>query len=217
MKVLILGATGRTGKWLVSSALERSYEVNCLVRPESRSKIEEEPVNIVEGTPLDRDALAEASAGCDALVSALNVSRKSDFPWAKMRTPEDFLSEVMKNIIAIAADSGPRRVVICTAWGVGETFEDLPRWFAWFIRNSNIGITYADHERQEKLLRQSDLDWTVVRPSGLTNSKKDRKIRESYSNKPRPSLMISRKSVAQFMIEAIERRDLSGKSPVISN
>ena len=63
---------------------------------------------------------------------------------------------------------------------------------------------------------ESKLDWTIVRPVGLTNSKNKEKIKESYGNKPKPSLLISRKSVAEFLLESLNRKDLLQKKVVIS-
>ena len=95
-------------------------------------------------------------------------------------------------------------------------FEEIPVWFRWFIKNSNIGVAYKDHERQENELKTSKLDWTIVRPTGLTNFKKEKKIIESYNNEPKPKLTISRKNVAKFMVNALKRDELIGQITVIS-
>ncbi len=68
-----------------------------------------------------------------------------------------FLSDVMKNVIELAEIHKVKRIIACSAWGAAETKKDLPAWFRWFIDNSNIGYTYRDHERQEKLLMNSKL------------------------------------------------------------
>ena len=136
--------------------------------------------------------------GCDGIISALNISRKSDFPWSKLRTPPMLLSDVMKHIISLTEKNGLKRVIVCSAWGVAETEQEIPVWFKWFIKNSNIGVAYKDHERQENELKKSKLDWTIVRPTGLTNFKNQKKIIESYSNEPKPKLTISRKNVAKI-------------------
>lgn len=215
MKILILGATGRTGKHLVQVALQKRYEVVCLVRyPEKVSPAKY--LKILKGNPINLEDLENAMQGCDAVISALNVSRTSDFPWAKLRTPKTYLSDVMSNVIAVAKKHTVKRVVICSAWGVLETRKDIPFWFRWMIDNSNIGAAYKDHERQEHLLESSDVMWTIVRPVGLVNSKKTQTIRESFDNTPKPSLTISRLSVARYMVESAENTMLIGKKVVIS-
>lgn len=215
MNILLLGGTGRTGKLVLQVAKEQGHRVNCLVR--NAGKIpNSEGAQVFEGNAINSDDLEKAISGCEAVVSVLNISRTSDFPWARLRTPSNYLSEVMTNTIRLAKKHSIKRLVVCSAWGVAETKKDLPTWFNWFIDNSNIGVAYKDHERQEKLLNDSDIDWTIVRPSGLTNSKKQQKIIESYANSPAPKLLISRLSVARFMIEALKRDDLIKKAPVIS-
>ena len=215
MNILLLGATGRTGKLVLEVAKENGYPVNCLVRDTKKVK-NSDKVQVFDGNPNNPDDLEKAVQGCEAIFSVLNISRTSDFPWASLRTPPQYLSEVMSKTLKLAEKHNINRLIVCSAWGVAETKDDLPGWFRWFIDNSNIGIAYKDHEQQEELLRKSDLDWTIVRPSGLTNSKKQQKIIESYENKPVPKLLISRLSVARFMVEALKRDDLIGKAPVIS-
>ncbi|MEO1450425.1 MAG: NAD(P)H-binding protein [Bacteroidota bacterium] len=213
--VLLLGATGRTGRHLLNAALETGYTVHALVRDRTKLLVNHPRCKVFEGTPEDRDALAKALEGCKYVLSALNVSRTSDFPWAGLRTPPTLLSDVAAALIGMQDTHPVDRVVICSAWGVGDTREHIPGWFRWFIDHSNIGPAYADHARQEAMFAVSPLRWTLVRPVGLTNSLKEQHIVESFDNTPRPQLTISRKSVATFMVQVLKRDDLVGKKPVI--
>ncbi|MFD2587333.1 NAD(P)-dependent oxidoreductase [Croceitalea marina] len=215
MKLLLLGATGRTGKLVLKKALNKGYQVNCLSRKSNRIP-KSEGVTIFEGIPNNEDDLNRAISGCDYIISVLNISRKSDFPWASLRTPKTYLSDVLTKLVPIAKEHNIKRISICSAWGVAETKNDIPKWFKWFINNSNIGVAYKDHERQEKILSNSDVDWTIVRPVGLTNSKREERIRETFDNKPKPSILISRKSVANHLLESLEKDALIKKKVVIS-
>ncbi|MEI9911535.1 MAG: NAD(P)H-binding protein [Bacteroidota bacterium] len=94
MRILILGATGRTGKLVAEQALQRGHTVHALVRDKNKVKLNHADLTLFEGQPADRAALANAMKGCEAILSALNISRTSDFPWAKLRSPKDFLSSV---------------------------------------------------------------------------------------------------------------------------
>ncbi|MBG6129164.1 putative NADH-flavin reductase [Aquimarina sp. EL_43] len=216
MKILILGATGRTGKLILEESLNQGYKVCCLVREPKKIKENHNNLKILKGSPEQISDLENAIKDCDAIISALNISRKSDFPWSKLRTPATFLSDVIKNIISLTTEDGLQRIIVCSAWGVAETEKEIPSWFRWFIKNSNIGIAYKDHERQENELKKSKLNWTIVRPVGLTNFKKEKKVIESYNNKPIPKPTISRKNVAKFMVNTLKRDELIGKTPVIS-
>lgn len=215
MNVLVLGATGRTGKWVVQEALKKGHFVHCLARNTSRIEPHKR-LKTFEGNPTNQTDLEQAISHCEAIISVLNVSRKSDFPWSILRTPETFMSDTMKLLTQITKDSSDMRIALCSAWGAGETKKDIPYWFKWFIDNSNIGIAYADHERQEKILSESSVKWTIVQPVGLSNSTKDEKIRESFGNDPKPSLLISRKSLAKYLVDSLERTDLVKQKVVIS-
>lgn len=215
MKILVLGATGRTGRLILKEVIRKGIEVNCLVRyPEK--VIDKDPLlTIFKGSPENISDLKNAMHGCDAIISSLNISRKSDFPWSSLRTPPTFLSDVMKNIVSLTEEN-KIRIVVCSAWGVAETKSDLPFWFSMIIDNSNIGVAYKDHERQENILKSSNLKWTIVRPTGLINSNKVKKVVESYGNKPKPKMLISRKIVAAFMVQVLTNEKLIGETPVIS-
>ena len=216
MKILLLGATGRTGKLVVDEALQRGHELNCLVRDPQKIKSVHERLKVFQGSPEKKSDLEASIKNCEAIINVLNVSRNSDFPWSKLRTPPMFLSEVMKNVIELAENHNVKRIVVCSAWGAAETKNDLPAWFRWLIDNSNIGYTYRDHERQEKLIMKSNLSWTIVRPVGLTNFKKYQEIVESFNNKPKPRMTVNRISLAKYLVEAISNESLVYKTPVIS-
>ena len=215
MRILILGATGRTGKLVLKTALDEGYEVNCLARNSARIPTVDK-LQVFEGNPAVSEDLEKALQGCDYVINVLNISRTSDFPWAKLRTPPTYLSDVMKKLMTLAEKHRLKGLIACSAWGVAETKKDIPFWFRWMIDYSNIGLAYRDHERQEELLAKSSLNWTVVRPVGLSNVKKEEKIKVSLNNSPKPSLMISRLSLAKFLVQCIREEKLRGKMPVIS-
>ncbi len=214
-KILILGATGRTGKLLLLQALDWGYQVNALVRKKNSFLPRHPNLKIFEGTPTDITALAKAMENCEAIISALNISRNSDFPWSKLRTPTNFLSETVNNIIALSADIGIKRVIVISAWGVSDTRDHIPGWFRWLIDHSNIGVAYQDHAKQEKLLAQSTLRYTVIRPVGLINSNKENDVQVSLDNVPEPGLIVSRKNVAKFILEVLNNDLFVYQMPVI--
>lgn len=216
MRILVLGATGRTGKLLLQQALEKGYDVNVLVR--DKSKLLSHPnLTVFQGLSSDLKTLADAIKDCNAILSALNISRNSDFPWSKLRTPTNFLSKTAENIIRVTKNTSLNRVIVTSAWGVGNTWKDIPWWFKWLINNSNIGSAYADHERQEKILEASTLHFTAIRPVGLTNSLKNRGVIISFNNIPKPKYTLTRKSVASFMISALKDGTYIRQFPVLSN
>ncbi|MES2266206.1 MAG: NAD(P)-binding oxidoreductase [Bacteroidota bacterium] len=216
MRVLLLGATGRTGKLILQQLVTRGHDVHVLVRDKNCIDLISPYINVFEGSSLDADLLNTAMARCDAVISALNISRKNDFPWSALRTPVNLLSATMGNLIPLLAQHQIKRIIILSAWGVSETRKDIPAWFRWTINNSNISFAYKDHELQEQMLMATDLYWTILRPVGLTNFGV-KPVEISLNNRPRPSLLISRKSVAAFTADILEQAELIKLAPTIFN
>ncbi|NKI33538.1 NAD(P)-dependent oxidoreductase [Croceivirga thetidis] len=215
MKILLLGATGRTGRLVLKYLINNGHKVHCLARKTYRIE-QHNNVKLFEGDPTNKKDLKKAIYGTDYVISVLNISRKSDFPWAPLRTSKTFLSDVLKELTELAEEIQIKRLIVCSAWGVSESRKDIPIWFRWTIDNSNIGWAYKDHHRQEEIIIKSKINWTIVRPVGLTNSKKKEEIKMTFNNYPKPNILISRLSVAKFLVDTITKSDLVNKVVVIS-
>lgn len=217
-KIAVLGATGRTGIWIVKEALQRGHAVNALVREQSSLNIEHPDLTIVKGTPTVAVDLKRVMDGCEAVLSALNISRKNEWwLWSKLSSSPTFLSDVARKLVEVAPEMKVNRFLIVTAWGTGPTKEEIPGWFRFFINNTKIGVTYRDHERQEEVWEKSGLDWTVVRPVGLTNDTEEKPVGvllETKTTKP-ANMTISRRMVAHFMLEALEEGTYIQQKPII--
>lgn len=216
--ILLLGATGRTGKEVLDIALSRKYLVHALLR--DRDKIipfRNQNLKVLQGDTRDPADISKTMKGVGAFISCLNISRKSDFPWSDLRTPPSFLSETMKDIIDGAKQSGVNRLIFTSAWCVAESRPFIPSWFAWLIDNSNISAAYLEHEWQEALVKASNMDWTIVRPVGLIDSSCGRPTRVFLQNEAKPSLTISRRNTALFLLDTLEQRRYIRQIPVISH
>ncbi|MFX0558259.1 NAD(P)H-binding protein [Maribacter sp. CXY002] len=134
-------------------------------------------MSIFNGNEFDKLVLETFIKGCDYVRGVLNISRNSDFIWHKIRTPKNYLSQVIKVVVPLAKKHSVKRLVVCSAWGVSKTSNDIPLWFRWLIKNSNIGVAYEYHERQEEIVLISSLDWTIIRTVGLTDFGRDRSLR----------------------------------------
>src|ERR1700761_5492249 len=216
MKILILGATGRTGRLIVEEALKEGYDLNVLVRDKNKISFSSKSIKVYQGTPTRRADLGAAMQGCDLIISALGIVRASDAPWSKLITAKNFISESIKNAIVEADQQNIKRLITVSAWGVGDSKKDIPFWLRWLIDYTNMGPVYAEHEKEEKLLANSDLNWTAVRPVALNDSKKIKTLKVSFNNSPKPSLQISRQSVAKFIVDIVRSDKYDRKSPTIS-
>ena len=121
----------------------------------------------------------------------------------------------MLNLIELM-NNNFERIITISAWGASESKKELPNWFRWLIENSNIKYAYQDHERQEELLIKTNLKWTIIRPVGLTNSTNSKDPIISINGKPKPNLMISRKTVASFVSDCLKKEQFINQIPTIS-
>lgn len=110
-----------------------------------------------------------------------------------------------------------RRVITVSAWGAGESYQEVNWLFRFLINKTNVGIAYAGHEDQERVLRQSELDWTSVRPVGLSNNNQHKEILVRKKKEDPLKMTISRKDVAKFMLDILDNEHYFCKYPAISN
>jgi putative NADH-flavin reductase len=215
MKILILGITGRTGSLVAEEALRRGYKVVGIAREQSRVRVND--AEIVTGTPYDFDTVRKAITGCDAVISTLNIFPKSQSLFGKIRSPLDSMSVSINNCVKAMEETGIKRIVLMTALGVGDSAREIPGLFSFFVKISNIKYAYADHNVQEKILENSNLDWTIVRPVGLTDKNDNLSILHNIKGVGMIKSTISRNAVAHFIIDCIERGEFIRQKPGISN
>ena len=207
-KVLILGATGGTGKHLLAQALARGHDVTVLVRSPDRLPPGVERARVLTGDALDDAALAEAVQGQDTVVSALGVG--SSF---KSRS---LIARSVPAILRAMENAGVRRLVFTSAYGVGETFRDVPLLPSILMRLLFRDL-YADKALGDDVIRRSALDWTLVYPTTLTNGPNTGTYRAGERLHLRGLPTISRADVADFLANQIEDTTYLKKGVLISN
>ena len=206
MKVLIIGATGATGKILMREALAQGHKVTALARNPSAVASEDPRLRVVEGNALDVSSLEAAVAGQDAVLSALGT---------RSARPTTLFSESTHNVIGAMDKHGVRRLVCITGIGVGDSKGHVGFLYDRIIRPFVVRNVYEDKERQEEAIKQSDLDWVIVRPARLTDEPAKGEygvyLKGSYKAKT-----ISRADVAAFMLAQLTDDTYVHKTPVIS-
>ena len=199
MKILVLGATGRTGKLFAQLATANNHQVKAIIRNKKDAILPR--VNYIEGLPTDEQLLTKALEGMDAVVVSLNINRTSDNPFAKVVSPLTLISDSVKALIPAMEKNNVKRIITVSASCVGDSWNYMFMVVRWLIRYSNIWKAYEDHDRQEQILRQSALDWTIVRPVMLND--KDSDEYKAVVGKPTGG-NISRKGVAKFILDSLE-------------
>ncbi len=215
-RILLLGATGRTGRLALEYALAQGLEVTALMRRPAAITVQSDKLAVIEGSPLNADDVKRAMAGCDAVVSALNNNRTSDNPWAKRLSPSLFMTHSIRTCLAAMKEQGMRRIVVLSSVGVNDSFGDAVFFMRWLIRNTNLQYTFQDHDAQEAELRRSGMDWTAVRAALLNNGRKLKTLIVSSYNEPKPALMISRLHTAHYLIDCLNDQTTFRRAPTIS-
>lgn len=223
MRMLLVGANGRTGLLVVNEAISRGHTVTALVR--NPSSLEPQPgLTIAKGSPLDASSIEAAFKATDntdqpsAVIVTLNAARASDNPFAKSISPPRLLAESVTNILATMENYGVHKFVYTSAFGVGSSAQNLPLLMRLLIRYSNLGLAYKDHEEVDEIVKKSKSDWTLVRPVVMTEKEKQNvKCLEDDGKGAGMSASISRASVAAFLVDAAEGDKWVQTTPVISN
>ncbi|MEO8168206.1 MAG: SDR family oxidoreductase, partial [bacterium] len=178
-------------------------------RNSAKMKLTSDRLEVEKGDVLDYESVSRAVKGKDAVISALGHKQ-----WF---IPTTILSEGTNNIIRAMEEHGVRRFVCETSLSVGDSAGRLGLYYTLFVIPVIVFFYFRDKGRQERLIRNSKLDWVIVRPGQLTNGKKKGTYRHgekigSYIS----TVRISRADVADFMLKQLTENDYLRKSPGVS-
>ncbi len=190
--VLVAGATGRTGRLVVSNLLEQGYPVRALVRDMERGhEILGDGVEFAEGDVRDIDSLRAAMQGAASLIITIGSSRKDPD-----NGPEFVDYGGVRNLAQAAADTEVQQVVLMSSAGVTHEDHVLNQMF------NNILIWKF---KGEEALRQSGVDYTIVRPGGLMDTPGGgTAVVFEQGDRSAPPRMIHREDVALVCIAALK-------------
>jgi putative NADH-flavin reductase len=197
-RLLILGATGGTGLQLVSQALEAGNEVTAYVRDAAKLEVKHERLRVVVGPIVDQARpFREAMTGQDAVISTLGrgLSLQS----------EHVIERCVPPMLSAMKSHGVGRLIFTSAIGVGDAYSEAPLLSKLVIRVLLKDI-YPDKLIGENLVRNSDLEWTIVQPAGLTNGRLTRRYRAAEHLRHRMVATISRADLAHFLLSQLEDR-----------
>jgi uncharacterized protein YbjT (DUF2867 family) len=216
MNVLIVGATGGSGRAATAAAVAEGHRVTVFARRASALLSEFPSVVAIDGDAMNPGQVAAAVAGQDAVIVTLGISENP--LRVRLRgsrhTPMEIRSAGTRNVIAAMQSHAVRRLVVQTSYGVGETRERLPlverMVFALLLRPQ-----IADTEVQERDVRGSGLDWVIVQPVNLTNRDVAELPYASMDGDTR-GMKVARSSVGRFLVQALDDERLTHRSVSLS-
>lgn len=160
-RILVVGATGGTGRALVQEALDRQYVVTALVRTPERLNVAHARLTIIQGDVLDQPTVNAAMRGQDAVLSCLGHRRYF--------YPTRILSEGTRNLLRAMEAHDAGRFVCQTSLGIGSSAGRMGLYYSLFVIPVVLPFYFWDKTRQERLIAQSRIAWTIVRPVALTD------------------------------------------------
>ena len=190
MRVIVFGATGKTGQHVCRQALEQGHEVTAFTR--SVGKIDDSVPNlrVAQGNAADAESVSAAVVDHDAAIIALGSNGLRD---------KTTLSVGTKNIVDGMSRHNGGRLVVLSAAGVGESWGQTP-WMARIVFKTMLRNIYHDHEAQEAAVKESSLDWTIVRAAILKDDPASGHYTASNTVKVGN---ISRADVADFLVKQV--------------
>ena len=205
--VLIIGASRGIGIETVKLALKAGHSVRAMARSASAIRLRDPKLQKLDGDALDQDTIERALTGANAVIQTLGVSPTPEMIFGGTR-----LFSVATRVLVNAMESSAVRRLICiTGFGAGDS-----RGRGGFLYNAALCLIlsriYADKDAQEWIIRRSQLDWTIVRPTILTDGRRTRVLVDARDWR---SGFISRADVADFLVKQINDASLVHRTPML--
>ena len=209
--ILIVGASRGTGLETVRKALAAGHRVRALARSAANIPIEDANLEKITGDATDRTALLNAVDGVDAVIVTLGVppSLSTAVSGTKL------FSTATRALVDAMKEKGVSRLIAITGIGAGESRGHGGPLYDWIAFPLLLKRVYDDKDVQEQIIRQSGLDWTIVRPGLLTNGPTTRRYRALLDPSQWRADQISRADVADFLVKEVTERKFVHKAPVL--
>lgn len=205
--ILILGATGKLGRIILSTSLEEKFNVTVLIRDINKLNIENNNLKIIQGQVTLESDLSLALKNIDVVISTLGHGFRTKFP---------IQENTLKILLPLMKKNNINRLITIT--GAGLRTNNDPNSLTLNISEKLFSFLdpyrISDAKNQQDLLEKSALDWTIIR-TPLHSNKGNIKIKYAGFKQPKPWQKVSRKAISNFMIECIRENKWIKKSPII--
>jgi putative NADH-flavin reductase len=210
MRVLIIGASKGIGLETTRQALDADHDVRALARSAAAIAISNPRLEKVHGDALKTEDVETALVGVDVVIQALGVGL------GDLLRPVHLFSDATRVLIAAMRNQGVKRLVCVTGFGAGDSRASIS-----FLQRLPFqivfGQAYDDKSLQEKLIKESELDWTIARPGVLTSGPRTSRYRILSEPSQWRNGIISRADVAEFLVRQIGDQAYIRKAPVLIN
>lgn len=207
MHIIVFGASGSIGKEVVKEAIENGHMVTAFIRnPDAFPFKENKNLKIYQGDVLNPEQVENAIKNNQAVICTLGDGKTGKIRAAGTKV----IIDAMKN-------TGVKRLICLSTIGAGDSYQSLNFLWKYIMFGLLLKKVLPDHNLQEQFIRQSSLDYTIVRPGALTNGAKTNTYKAGLSeNLKNLSLKISRADVAAFLLRQLQETDFVGRAVSIS-
>lgn len=207
-KIAVIGGTGKSGKYLVRQLLNRGQAVKLLVRDTKKFQLENPLIELVQGDARDYAAVHSLVRGCQAVISTLGQPKGETRP---------IFSQATTHILRAMGACGVKRYILTTGLNVdtpldkkGTRTSAATEWM-----RSNYAATTADKQEEWKILKASEVDWTLVRLPLIELTDTCGAIATSLEDCPGEK--ISATDLARFLIGQLSEGPFLRNSPFLAN
>ncbi len=195
MKLVVFGATGNVGQQVVKQALEQGHEVTAFARNPLKLQIKHPKLTLFQGDVMDSARVEQALQGQEIVVCTLGSGKKLS---GTVR------SQGTQNIISAMKRCGMKRLICQTTLGLGESWGSLNFYWKYIMFGFILRKVFADHQRQEQMVRNSGLDWTIIRPGAFIDGERTGQYRHGFPGTDKTSqLKITHGDVADFILKQL--------------
>jgi putative NADH-flavin reductase len=205
MKIVIFGASGKTGLLLVAQALEQGHSVTAFLRPSASIAIKHPNLTVVFAHLTETMTIRDIVLDADACISALGG--------ASLTKHSPNIINGIDRIVDIMEQAGVKRLIYLSSLGAGESRYYMPRIVRFLLGDILLRVPLADHNINEQRIARSSLNWTIVRPGGLTDGPLTGIVQHgSEMTIIKGSTKISRANVSAFMLQQLADDEYVKKS-----
>ena len=211
MNVIIFGATGGIGKWAVKHALEKGHHVTAYVRNKQKMTIHDDKLTVIQGEISDYDKVKSALDEQDAEIWCVGIPMKNKLVKFEFQKGHEILLKAMK-------EQGVKRLI---DWGTPSVaFDKDKKSFITVVPGIMAEITFSKAKAEmisiSQMLKQSDLDWTMVRFMMPKNSAYTGNVKVGFGD-VKMNFAVSKEDIGAFMVDQIENKRYIRSMPIIGS
>lgn len=209
-RILVIGASGGIGLECVREALGRGYEVRGFSRAAQSIAITDTRLETVNGDATRAGDVRAAMVGNDVVILTLGIPAGPQM----VLGPVHLFSDATRVVVDAMREAGVRRLICVTGYGAGDSRSSIG-CLQRIVFEAVLGRAYADKDIQERIIRESDLDWVIARPGILTNAPRTGRYKVLREASAWRNGLIARSDVADFMVGQVDSDAYLRATPVI--